>query len=258
MFSQNIVASDAFLDMPTSSRELYFQLGMYADDDGFITPKRIMRVVGASDDDLKVLATKRFIIPFDTGVVVIKHWLIHNLLRADVYKETLHKKEKAQLGLNEAGSYTELRDGILPLPPKNEPTWLRKRRGEEDSTENGTQAAPRKDKSSEGKEKEECLIFGEFKNVNVTQEEMQKLINRYGRGAIKTLIEELSTYIKSKNVRYRDHYATLLTWARRKGIVENKPAETPTNANAPIVNPEEQKKVQTRMKEISSNFKMPA
>ena len=97
MFSPDIVDSDAFLDMPTSSQLLYFHLGMRADDDGFVNPNKIMRMVGANSDDLKVLLTKRFLLLFEGGVVVIKHWLIHNLIRADVYKENLYKKEKQTL-----------------------------------------------------------------------------------------------------------------------------------------------------------------
>src|SRR3990167_1859849 len=107
LFSQMIVSSDAFLEMPTSSRELYFQLGMYADDDGFVNPKRIMKMVGASDDDLKVLLTKRFVLAFESGVIVIKHWLIHNSIRKDRYHTTQYLDEKKLLFLKENGSYTD-------------------------------------------------------------------------------------------------------------------------------------------------------
>ena len=109
MFSPDIIASDAFLDMPTTSRELYFQLCMYADDDGFVSPKKIMRLVGASDDDLKILLTKRFVLPFETGVIVIKHWLIHNMIRKDRYKETRYLVEKSMIITQKNMSYTEIR-----------------------------------------------------------------------------------------------------------------------------------------------------
>lgn len=114
MFSADIVASDAFLDMSTSTRELYFQLGMYADDDGFVNPKKIMRMIGASNDDLKVLVAKRFLIPFESGVVVIKHWLIHNLIRGDRYKETMYLEEKKLLKIKDNKSYTELATTGIP------------------------------------------------------------------------------------------------------------------------------------------------
>lgn len=151
MFSTEIVESDAFLEMPISTQALYFHLGMNADDDGFVSPKRVMRVIGAADDDLKMLKAKRFILPFETGVVVIKHWLIHNLIRADMYKETLHKNEKNILGLNESGAYTELRDGVSPLRQIEPPEWLKRRRGEL-CTANGTHAARRLGKVRIGKD----------------------------------------------------------------------------------------------------------
>ncbi len=102
MFSPDIVGSDAFLDMPASSQALYFHLGMYADDDGFVNPKRIMRMCGVSDDDLKVLVGKRFVLPFENGVVVIKHWRINNLVRKDWYKETQYVEQKSQLKVTES------------------------------------------------------------------------------------------------------------------------------------------------------------
>lgn len=107
MFSPAIVESDAFLDMPTSSQALYFHLGMYADDDGFVNPKRIMRMVGVSDDDLRVIIAKRFVLPFENGVVVIKHWKINNLIRKDWYQETKYLEQKKQLKLKDNGAYTE-------------------------------------------------------------------------------------------------------------------------------------------------------
>jgi hypothetical protein len=107
MFAKTIVDSDAFLDMPQSSQLLYFHLSMRADDDGFINnPKAIMRNCHCSEDDLKLLALKKFIIPFESGVVVIKHWKIHNYIAKDRYKETKYKEEKATLMLDENNSYT--------------------------------------------------------------------------------------------------------------------------------------------------------
>ena len=118
MFSPKIVASDAFLDMPTSSRELYFQLGMYADDDGFINPRKIIRMVGASEDDLKVLIAKRFVLPFENGVVVIKHWAINNLIRKDWYQETIYTEQKKLLKVKENGAYTESVNEMLTIRPR--------------------------------------------------------------------------------------------------------------------------------------------
>lgn len=108
MFAKTIIDSDAFLDMPLSAQALYFHLSMRADDDGFINnPKKIQRMVGASDDDCKLLILKRFILTFESGVIVIKHWRIHNYIQKDRYRETVYLQEKSSLYLNENNAYTE-------------------------------------------------------------------------------------------------------------------------------------------------------
>lgn len=108
MFTQKIVDSDAFLDMPLSTQALYFHLNMRADDDGFVNnPKKIQRMIGASEDDLKLLIAKRFLLAFENGVVVIKHWRMHNLLRKDRYSPTQYQEQKEGLLLKENGAYTE-------------------------------------------------------------------------------------------------------------------------------------------------------
>ena len=106
MFSLQIVDTDAFLDMPQSSQLLYYHLAMRADDEGFVSsPKRVMKMIGSSDDDLKVLIAKKFIISFESGVCVIKHWLIHNTIRMDRFGGTTYLKEKAQLVLKDNRAY---------------------------------------------------------------------------------------------------------------------------------------------------------
>ena len=108
MFAKTIVTSDAFLDMPATSRSLYMLLCILADDDGFVNaPRSIMRMSGATDDDFRLLIAKRFILTFESGVVVIKHWKIHNLIQKDRYKETKYLDEKATLALDENNAYTE-------------------------------------------------------------------------------------------------------------------------------------------------------
>ncbi len=108
MFSLQIVDSDAFLDMPMSAQLLYFHLSMRADDDGFVgNPKKIQRMVGAADDDFKVLLSKRFLLSFESGVVVVKHWKIHNYIQSDRYHETKYVEEKSGLVVKENGAYTE-------------------------------------------------------------------------------------------------------------------------------------------------------
>lgn len=122
MFTQKIIDSDAFLDMPLSAQALYFHLNMRADDDGFVNnPKKITRYVGAADDDLKILLMKRFVIGFDSGVIVIKHWRMHNTLKSDRYHPTDYQDEFAQLSVKKNKAYTDhpqiASEPPRPLPP---------------------------------------------------------------------------------------------------------------------------------------------
>ncbi len=113
MLSIEIIDSDNFLDMPDSSQLLYFQLAMRADDDGFVNnPKKIQRVVGCRDDDAKILIAKKYILTFESGIIVIKHWRIHNYLRKDRYKQTSNIKEFSMLKVKQNGEYTLENDGI--------------------------------------------------------------------------------------------------------------------------------------------------
>lgn len=108
MFAKTIIDSDAFLDMPLSAQALYFHFSMRADDDGFVNnSKKIQRMVGASDEDCNLLITNRFIITFESGIIVIKHWKIHNYIRNDRYKPTLYQEEKSLLAENENKEYIE-------------------------------------------------------------------------------------------------------------------------------------------------------
>jgi len=108
MFSLDVIDTDEFLDMPPSTQNLYFHLGMRADDDGFVSnPKKIMKVINSGNDDLKVLYTKKFIIGFDNGVIVIRHWKMHNYIQADRYRETIYLDEKSQLEMTDNNMYTD-------------------------------------------------------------------------------------------------------------------------------------------------------
>ena len=116
MMAKSIIKSDKFLEMPMSSQLLYFHLLLDADDDGFINaPKSIMRVIGAKDDDMRVLQAKGYTIPFDSGVIVIKHWRIHNSLRKDRYNPSPQlENERKQLIINDRKEY-ELATTWQPL-----------------------------------------------------------------------------------------------------------------------------------------------
>lgn len=115
MFAKSIIDSDLFLDMPQSTQNLYFHLSLRADDDGFVgNPKKIMRMINCSQDDIKILISKQFLIPFESGVVVIKHWKIHNYIRNDRYKPTIYTEEKKKLTEQENKEY------IVGIPNGNQ------------------------------------------------------------------------------------------------------------------------------------------
>lgn len=201
MFSMKIVDTDAFLEMPQSSQLLYFHLAMRADDDGFISnPRRIMKMIGSNDDDFKVLLLKRFLLNFESGVCVIKHWLIHNLVRGDRYTPTQYIREKQMLIIDDKTKKYSLNNGSQLVIPNDNQRMTQDRLGED----------------SIDKIKEEKDIYGEFENVKLKKEEHQKLVENIGENNTKVIIEELSSYMASKGKRYSSHYATLLNWARRK------------------------------------------
>ena len=113
MFSSNVIDSDAFLDMSPTARLLYYDMGMRADDDGFIdSPKKIMRIIGASDSDLKELIDNGFILRFESGVIAIRHWYVNNRVRRDTYHETIYTEEKSRLLLEKNNVYQLRNDSV--------------------------------------------------------------------------------------------------------------------------------------------------
>ena len=140
-FCMSIVDSDAFMEMPLSTQCFYFHLGMRADDYGFVNnPRRIAKLVGASDDDFKLLVSKRFLLLFDNGVVVIKHWLMHNTVKNDRIKLPQYPDIAAKIFIKQNKSYTEvpqgecttllqaIESGWKPLGTQLETTWNPKRK----------------------------------------------------------------------------------------------------------------------------------
>ena len=159
MFAKTIVLSDAFLDMPATARCLYFTLGMFADDDGFVSStKGVIRQCGASEDDLKVLLAKKFLIAFESGVIVIKHWRINNYLRNDRYHTTTYRDELAMLTVDENGAY---HSGIpskgIPRIEKN-----REDKNREDKSSKGGAGGTRT--TTPKKKKTSVDLFNELEN----------------------------------------------------------------------------------------------
>ena len=256
MFAKTIIDSDAFLDMNQTAQLLYFHLAMRADDDGFINnPKAIMRNARCSEEDLRLLANKKFIIPFETGIVVIKHWKIHNYIAKDRYKETKYKDEKAMLQLDDNNAYTR-RIQAVDAPYTSciqavDGTETQVRLGKdrlgkdsigEDNIYTGSdepnpldgcmnphvcppggypeEEKPKKKKPTKHK-------YGEYRNVLLTDEELDKLKTRFPDWEDR--IENLSLYIESNGARYKSHYATILSWARRDTAKVNKVPGNGTN-----------------------------
>ena len=221
MFAKTIIDSDAFLEMPVTSQLLYFHLSMRADDDGFVNkPKSLMRMVGCKDDDLMLLFAKKFLIPFESGVVVIKHWKIHNYIRKDTYTETKYKEEKATLELDENSAYRlagesplHLRDESVTSPSTQDRLGKDRDRLElgEDSIKEAKPPKPMRHK------------YGAYENVLFTDEEIAKLREEFPHD-FADRIERLSEYMASTGKRYKNHLATIRNWARKDA--EKKPAST--------------------------------
>lgn len=159
MFSQQITESDAFTSMPLSTQALYFHLGMNADDDGVLdSPKRVQRMVGASDDDMNLLMAKNFIIPFDSGVVVIKHWRINNYIRKDRYTPTVYTEEISALTVKKNQAYQRVAGFGIPMVDQCDTQYRLDKN--------------RLDKSS-------CYKGGEKLINRLTEEESDYLFNHY-------------------------------------------------------------------------------
>ena len=207
MFAKTIVLSDAFLDMPLSTRCLYFTLGMFADDDGFVNnPKSIMRQVGASIDDLNLLIVKKFVLSFDSGVIVIKHWRIHNYIQKDRYKETKYLEEKSQITTDEKGAYKQCIQDVSILDTQ---VRLGKDRLGKDRVVEVSEDVDNTDNTFE-------LMGGTLGKgvVLLTSTQNEELLEKLGFDAYNHYIEKLATFIIEKGAKVSNHYATILKWAR--------------------------------------------
>lgn len=234
MFAKTIIDSDAFLDMPTSARLLYYDLSMRADDDGFInSPKKIIRMTGASDDDLKVLIAKKFVIPFENGIVVIKHWLIHNYIRKDTYNETQYKEQKAMLTLDENKSYKLINSECARAvdEPSTQDRLGKDRLGKDSidiipaSEEDSSLASAKANKKHK---------YGEYKHVLLKDEELQKLKNSYENW--EELIEYLDEYIEMKGYKAKSHYLCIKKWVVDAVKKNNKKQKTKSSAEEAFLN----------------------
>lgn len=198
MVCTDITRSDAFLEMPSTSRLLYYDLLQDSDDEGFVdNPKTVIRMTGASIDDLQVLIGKKFVIlPDETkGVVVIKHWFIHNYIRKDRMVETNYKDLKALMEFDENGAYTM---SAKCLPHDGQMS---------------AQDKLSKDKLSKDKNNIRHK-YGQYTNVLLSDEEMEKLKEEFPTD-YRDRIERVSEYCASTGKSYKNYLATIRNWAKK-------------------------------------------
>jgi hypothetical protein len=222
MFAKTIIDSDVFLEMPLSTQSLYFHLSMRADDEGFINnPKKIQRMIGASDDDLRILIGKRFLIPFDSGIVVIKHWRIHNYIQSDRFKPTVYTEEREMLKLKKNKAYS-LNVSTLDTECIQDGYSLETQDsiGKDSIDKFNNDVASAKQKPTRHK-------YGQWKHVLLSDEELNKLTDRLGTQRTNEMIERLDNYMESTGKHYKNFYQTILNWVKRDGEKRNQSNNQP-------------------------------
>lgn len=194
MFSKTITNSGKFLKMPATSRLLYYDLGMNADDDGYAEWFTTVRMTGSTEQDLQVLEANGFVKIFDENVLIILNWKENNYLRPDRYTPSKYAGLTLGIPTVDTGKVRLGKDRIGNIDTDLEKPKIEKKK------------------------------YGEMESVLLTDEEVVKLIERLGEEPLKRLIFELDTYIQSKGAKYKSHYATILNWANRKSkeITRNK------------------------------------
>ena len=223
MFAKSIIDSDTFLDMPLSTQALYFHLSMRADDDGFVNnPRKIMRMIGADDDSLKLLTAKQFLIPFESGIVVIKHWRIHNYIRKDRYQATVYTEEQAQLILDDSLVYHMSDNLSTNGQPSDTPTvYQRSTTGIPSDIPTVDAGKDRlgkdrlgKDRLGKDREDEFSTNLSTFSCgcVYLTPEQYNALTQKYPKHIVDDYIRRVSDYCQSKNRNYSDYVMTISRW----------------------------------------------
>ena len=203
-FSKSVIWCDMFLEMSLSSQALYMHLNMSADDDGFVgNPKTILRMIGASEDDFKILVTKGFVIVFEQGIIVITHWKINNFIRKDRYKPTLYENEVQSLSQTKNGMYIkEVGCHLVDQRLTSGQPSIDKGRLDKVSIDKGREESTPSPNSKK---------YGEYQNIILTDEQYKALQEKL-QSHTDTMIEKLSRYIKSTGKTYQDHYVTILNW----------------------------------------------
>ncbi len=224
MFAKTVIESDRFADLPLRAQALYFHLGLRADDDGFLqNVKQIERLTGTEETELEALVEAGFVLRFESGAVVLRHWRQHNYIRKDAYTGTKCKKEMAELALDGNKCYVlkaEAPDGesffcpTLSTQVREGKDRVDKDRVGEDRIGKDRVGEDREEQVSvgEGEDSVQKHPHGEYNNVMLTKEEYEKLQAEFADFAGR--IQRLSDYMASKGVTYQNHYATIRAWAR--------------------------------------------
>ena len=244
MFHKNVVESDAFLDMPTSAQALYFHIGMYADDDGFVNgPRRIARLIGASNEDLQLLIDNRFLLAFANGVVVIKHWRMANSLKNDRAKMPQYPELAAGIYIKENRSYTDhpaegavslLEHKLQYMESRRNPNGIpsegkgaernRKEGNRAEAEADGFQAGG--DYSTELSTPEDIAAAAADRKLKIFRGELGKGVVFLSDAQIADLLEKLdldlfdyyvdkvASFIIRNDAKVKNHYETILKWWR--------------------------------------------
>jgi hypothetical protein len=225
MFAKKVIESDAFLDMPLSAQALYFHLNCAADDDGFVNnPKRIRRSCGASEDDYKLLLMKNFIVSFESGIIVIKHWKIHNYIQKDRYKPTDYQDEMKLLTLKKSKEY-ELSTDLKEIPVMDTECIQDVSTVDTGCIQNVSVGKDRLGKDRLGKDrlgdttsgvvekpKPQKHKHGEYSHVLLTDAELSQLVEKYGQAETDEAIKYLDEYMEMKGKKYKSCYLALIKW----------------------------------------------
>ncbi len=212
MFAKTIIDSDAFLDMPLTTQALYFHLGMRADDDGFVNnAKKIQRMIGADEDDLKLLVDNGFVISFESNVVVIKHWRVHNYIKNDRYKRTVYTDEKNLLGVKENKVYTLGNDRVADAS-EMEPDCIQDVSKTDTQLGKGNKDIVNQDIVNQNRTQTFPKMYGKNSNIPLMDYEFENLCDKYDKDVLFVALNKMSDYIINTDKEYFDYYDRLCKW----------------------------------------------
>lgn len=225
MFDNDIINQDIFIELPIDAKALYFLLGMEADDEGFVSPKKILRIHGISEDSLKILIMKRFLILFESGVIVITDWKRNNYLDKNKIKETIYLDEKNLLSFDEEKQKyalnadipmvkQKLNQSLTKVEQKLTQNRVEEYRVEEYSIDNISSSEIEISTDDTAKaNRTACEVkhkYGEYKHVLLKDKELQALQRDYNNW--EELIRYLDEYIEMKGTKYKSHYLAIRKW----------------------------------------------